>query len=79
MLSGIEKQKAAQSMLATALRKAIAPTQSMNWAEAIIISAAALLAAVPVVAALYIIKSALGINLMEGPSPLHDLLYHFVA
>lgn len=51
----------------------------MNWAEAIFISSAVLLAAVPIIAALYIVKSALGINLMEGPSPLHDLLYHFVG
>lgn len=61
------------------IKKAIAPDQSMNWAEAIFISSAVLLAAVPIIAALYIVKSALGINLMEGPSPLHDLLYHFVG
>lgn len=30
----------------------------------------------PTVAVLYLAKSALGINLMPGPSPLHDLLYH---
>ncbi|MGH1418438.1 MAG: hypothetical protein ACRBCJ_06240 [Hyphomicrobiaceae bacterium] len=27
---------------------------------------------------LYLAKSAAGINLMPGPSPLHDYLYHFV-
>ncbi len=27
---------------------------------------------------LYLLKSAAGINLFAGPSPLHDLLYHFV-
>lgn len=27
---------------------------------------------------LYLMKSALGINLMPGPSPLHDLFYHWV-
>lgn len=32
----------------------------------------------PAVAALYLAKSALGINLLPGPSPLHDLLYHLV-
>jgi hypothetical protein len=26
----------------------------------------------------YLAKSALGINLLTGPSPLHDLLYHLV-
>ena len=32
----------------------------------------------PIIAALYLAKSALGINLMPGHSPLHDLLYHLV-
>jgi hypothetical protein len=31
------------------------------------------------VAGLYLVKSAAGIDLMEGHSVLHDLLYHFVA
>ncbi len=30
------------------------------------------------VVGLYLLKSAAGINLMAGPSPLHDLFYHFV-
>lgn len=29
-------------------------------------------------AGLYLMKSAAGINLLPGPSPLHDLLYHLV-
>ena len=66
-------------MLLTALQKAIAPTEPMSWAEAFLLSSAALAASVPVVAGLYLVKSALGINLMAGPSPLHDLLYHFVV
>lgn len=37
-----------------------------------------LLASPPAIVALYLAKSALGINLMPGPSPLHDLLYHLV-
>lgn len=37
------------------------------------------LAAPPAIAALYLVKSALGINLLPGPSPLHGLLYHLVA
>ena len=32
----------------------------------------------PAVVAVYLVKSALGINLLPGPSPLHDLFYHFV-
>ncbi len=31
------------------------------------------------VAASYLVKSALGIDLLPGPSPLHDLLYPLVA
>ncbi len=27
---------------------------------------------------LYLLKSAAGINVFAGPSPLHELLYHFV-
>jgi hypothetical protein len=33
------------------------------------------LAALSGLAAAYLVKSALGIDLMPGPSPLHDLLY----
>lgn len=65
-------------MLIAALQNAIAPAEPMGWAEAFLISSIALMAAVPVVIALYLVKSVLGINLMDGPSPLHDLLYHFV-
>lgn len=32
----------------------------------------------PAIIALYLVKSALGINLLPGPSPLHDLFYHLV-
>ncbi|MGD9785909.1 MAG: hypothetical protein AB7E80_00950 [Hyphomicrobiaceae bacterium] len=32
----------------------------------------------PLVVAAYLVKSALGINLLPGPSPLHDLFYHWV-
>jgi hypothetical protein len=66
-------------MFATALQNAIAPVQPMSWTEAILLSGMAFMAMPPVVAALYLAKSALGINLMDGPSPLHDLLYHLVA
>ena len=70
-------------MLAAAFQKAIAPanplTGSMSWAEAIIVSSAAVVVAMPVTAALYLVKSALAINLMDGPSPLHDLLFQFVS
>lgn len=66
-------------MFARSLQKAIAPTEPMSWAEAFLLSSTALAMAVPVAAAFYVVKSALGINLMDGPSPLHDLLYQFVS
>ncbi len=65
-------------MISAAIRNAIAPGQPMSWAEAMVLSGIALLAAAPAVAALYLLKSAVGINIMVGPSPLHDVLYAFV-
>lgn len=65
-------------MLSAALQNAIAPAEPMGWTEAFLISSAALAAAVPAAIVLYLVKSALGINLMDGPSPLHELFYHFV-
>jgi hypothetical protein len=70
--------EASENMLSAAIQNAIAPAVPMSWAEAFLISSAALLAALPVLVVVYLAKSALGINLMDGPSPLHDLLYHFV-
>ncbi len=35
-------------------------------------------AATAAIAAAYLVKSALGIDLMAGPSPLHDLLYPLI-
>lgn len=53
--------------------------------SAVIASTRALLTALLTVAslaaagsALYLVKSALGINVLPWPSPLHDLLYHLV-
>ncbi len=65
-------------MVSTAIRNAIAPAQPMSWTEAITVSLAAITFAILAVAALYLAKSALGIDLMAGPSPLHDVLYAFV-
>jgi hypothetical protein len=66
-------------MLAAVFQKAIAPAEPMGRAEAFIVSSAAMALALPAAVVLYLVKSALGINLMDGPSPLHDLLYQFVA
>ena len=41
-------------------------------------SVAALAAAAGCVAGLYLLKSALGIDLLPWNSPLHDLLYHLI-
>lgn len=65
-------------MVSTAIRNAIAPAQPMSWTEAITVSLAAITFAILAVAALYLAKSAVGIDLMAGPSPLHDVLYAFV-
>ncbi len=66
-------------MLFSAIQNAIAPTQPMSWSEAFVLSSAAMAASLPLVVGLYLFKSAAGINLMSGPSPLHDLLYWIVA
>ncbi|MBK9080062.1 MAG: hypothetical protein WBP38_05300 [Hyphomicrobium sp.] len=66
-------------MLATVVQKTIAPNQPLSWFEAFLVSSAVFVAALPVTAGLYLVKSAMGINLMAGPSPLHNLLYHFVV
>lgn len=62
---------------------AVATTVLTQRANALGLSseaAAALLGLVlpPAIIALYLIKSALGINLLPGPSPLHELFYHLV-
>lgn len=51
------------------------PQRSIGWGEAFALSVVSIGAAVPGVMGAYLVKSALGINLMSGPSPLHDLLY----
>lgn len=65
-------------MFSRALQKAIAPAEPMSWAEAIFVSSVAILSSLPLIAGLYLFKSAAGINVFPGPSPLHDLLYHFI-
>lgn len=65
-------------MLSRALQKAIAPTEPMSWAEAFCLSTIAVLTSLPLIAGLYLLKSAAGINIFPGPSPLHDLLYQLI-
>jgi hypothetical protein len=57
--------------------KAVASAH-MSWREAFAISLLALPAACAAVAALYLLKSAAGINLTSGPSLLHDTLYALI-
>lgn len=66
-------------MFLAALQNAIAPTRPIGWIEAIMLSTAALFAVVPLTVGVYLVKSAIGINLMAGPSPLHDLFYHLAV
>ena len=62
-------------MLADALARAFYPNPSMSWSDAFIVTAAAAPFALLLTGGLYLTKSALGINLMPGPSPFHELLY----
>lgn len=66
-------------MLTSALNNAISPVRPLRWSEAFLLSGVVLAALVPALAGAYLAKSALGINLLPGPSPLHDLLYHLVV
>lgn len=62
-------------MIARAYQNAINGGDALRWRDALILSSLTAAFAVPAVVGLYIVKSALGINLMDGYSPLHDLLY----
>lgn len=62
-------------MIATAFRNALAADNALRWSDAFILSVLAAPGCAAAIAVLYIMKSALGINVMPGPSPLHDLLF----
>lgn len=62
-------------MIASAYRNALIADGQLAWIDTLIVSLTASLACAVAIAALYLVKSALGINLMPGPSPLHDVLY----
>lgn len=65
-------------MIATAYRNALMADNALAWSDAFIVATTAALASALALPALYLVKSALGINLMPGPSPLHDLLFWMV-
>ncbi|HMN36606.1 MAG TPA: hypothetical protein PKD49_02695 [Hyphomicrobium sp.] len=62
-------------MLAAAYRDALFSQSDLTWGQAFLLALAMSATAMAGFAALYLTKSALGINLMPGPSPLHDVLY----
>ncbi len=62
-------------MLAAAYRNALSAESDLTWGQAFLLAVAMSAAATVGIVALYLTKSALGINLMPGPSALHDLLY----
>jgi CDP-diglyceride synthetase len=66
-------------MLIAVYRKALAWAKPIALTEAFLLSGAALAALFPMIVGAYFVKSALGINLLPGPSPLHDLLYHLIV
>jgi hypothetical protein len=66
-------------MLANALQNAYYPDAELRWRDAFVLAAAGTLTSVAALGGLYLAKSALGINLMPGPSPFHDLLYWMVV
>jgi hypothetical protein len=65
-------------MISRALANALIAARPMRWSEAFLLSAVAVTTSFPLIGGLYLVKSAMGINIFPGPSPLHDLLYHFV-
>ncbi len=65
-------------MLTSAAHRAISSPEQMNWVEALMLAFAFAIAGSVAIAGLYLVKSALGMNLMPGPSPLHDLLYPLI-
>jgi len=66
-------------MLADAFRNAILANAPLKWLDAFLVATSTSVCALFATAGLYVAKAALGIDLMSGPSPLHDLLYWIVA
>ncbi len=55
-----------------------AGSAAVSFVRPMVLALANTASAVLLMAGLYLVKSAAGINLLPGPSPLHDLLYHLV-
>lgn len=62
-------------MISTAYRNAMIASEPLSWIDTLIVATTTSVAAALAFPPLYLLKSALGINLMPGPSPVHDLLY----
>ncbi len=76
MIETMPSTPPSQSLVTTCARVTTAPPGSAVravWRAPLIAVAAAVS-----VAGLYLVKSAMGINLLPGSSPLHDLLYPLV-
>jgi methylthioribose-1-phosphate isomerase len=66
-------------MLRRSAAKAIHHADLLTWAEATVLATATLGTATALVAIAYLAKSAAGVDLMAGHSPLHDILYPLIA
>ena len=65
-------------MLARAYAEVLNPARAMTTAEAALLALTVTVGGLAAIVALYLVKSALGINLLPGPSPFHELLYPLV-
>ena len=65
-------------MLATALTQARLATRELGILESALLAITVAMGGIAAIIVLYLVKSALGINLLPGPSPLHDWLYPLV-
>lgn len=61
-------------MIAAAYRNAMLG-HFISWTDAFVVTVTSTAAAIIALPPAYLIKSALGINLMPGASPLHDLFF----
>ena len=65
-------------MLATALTQARLATRELGILESALLAITVAMGGIAAIIVLYLVKSALGINLLPGPSALHDWLYPLV-
>ena len=66
-------------MTAIAIRADSVTDRLARGLQSVLFGTTCAVAGCAAIAGLYVVKSALGINLMPGPSPLHDLLYPLIS